>query len=66
MFWSPDRCRLFEYVPNEYECGRWFPPLIFKGHVQEMLTEVVCKSVVIDGMHEKTCMDLTQHLKRQL
>lgn len=66
MFWSPDKKRLFEYVPDNYELGRMFPPLLFSGHIQEMLTEVISKSFIVNGKIQSANIDMTQYLNNKL
>ena len=65
VFWSPDGKTLYEYAPLEYDLDRKVPPLLFRGQVREVVSEVVEQTVIFDGHQTVKRLDLTPRLKRR-
>jgi len=66
VFWSPDGETLYEYAPLEYDFERRVPPILFRGHVREVVSEVIEQTVIVNGQQIVNRMNLSQRLKRQL
>jgi len=66
VFWSPDGETLYEYAPLEYDFERRIPPILFRGHVREVVSEFIEQTVVIGDKKIVNKIDLTPRLKRQL
>jgi len=49
FYWSPDGKRRFEFAPPKHVGGLKFPPLFFRGRVQELLSETTTRTVKYSG-----------------
>lgn len=49
FYWSPDGRRRFEFAPPRHVEGLKFPPLLFRGRPQEVLSETITRTVKVCG-----------------
>jgi len=66
VVWSPDGKTLYEYAPLEYDVDRRIPPVLFRGQVRQVVSEIVEQAVIVNGQEVVEKIDLTPHLKRQV
>ena len=64
VVWSPDGKTLYEYAPLEYDLSLKIPPVLFRGQVREVCSEIVEQTVIVDGQKVVNKIDLTPRLKR--